>query len=296
MPSASDEVQAIIRATFGSLDDGPPLQFLLDRGYTEERGWISMPSPDHVIKDDEGDCITFMCDEWDYGFGGPDRDGLKAMDELLARVGYGSNAPVAVAVAAPTDGGTVDGARILAHIKAMTPEQGRQSLIDAGIYSEDGTLREPYATGNVAQRLAEDEAEAAVVRPAEELVMRCGLRLEDGWKYFVSMRGHVMRRRPGPQIRDENGNKLPIPELIIPCAVECEEGFFYFVDTNGHVSRRRQGTLTQYEWANLPKVPVRTYTRAEVLKVIAETMEGALSGSFSGHCTPHEIFKKIIKD
>lgn len=34
--------------------------------------------------------------------------------------------------------------RVLADLRAMTPDQARQTLVDAGIYDQDGNLTEPY--------------------------------------------------------------------------------------------------------------------------------------------------------
>ena len=34
--------------------------------------------------------------------------------------------------------------RVIAALRAMTPEQARRTLVDAGIYDQDGNLTEPY--------------------------------------------------------------------------------------------------------------------------------------------------------
>jgi len=51
------------------INDGPPTAFLLARGYTFGRdGFIKKPVSAHKISEYEGECISFLCDEWDYGF------------------------------------------------------------------------------------------------------------------------------------------------------------------------------------------------------------------------------------
>ncbi len=66
MPSASDELRAKMREYFGDIDDGPPLKYLLDSGWTETSGILF--APDRPLTDKEGECINFLCDEWDYGW------------------------------------------------------------------------------------------------------------------------------------------------------------------------------------------------------------------------------------
>lgn len=70
MPQASDELRAAMQTRFGGngIDDGPPWEYLAARGYTERGGLIKMPSKDHEMTAEEGECIDFLCDEWDMAF------------------------------------------------------------------------------------------------------------------------------------------------------------------------------------------------------------------------------------
>lgn len=68
MPQATDKLRNIMRLRFDSNDSHPPWAFLASKGYTERMGFISLPSPLHKITEDEGDCIDFLCDEWDWAF------------------------------------------------------------------------------------------------------------------------------------------------------------------------------------------------------------------------------------
>lgn len=71
MPQASDELRARMQERFGdSIADGPPWEFLKSRGYTERGGLIKPPNPNHNITEDEGECVDFLCDEWDWAFVG----------------------------------------------------------------------------------------------------------------------------------------------------------------------------------------------------------------------------------
>lgn len=68
MPTASDELREEIRKMFnGTIDCKEPLQFLLDKGYTEKAGMIR-PAPRHIPTTEEWTCIEFLCDEWDFGY------------------------------------------------------------------------------------------------------------------------------------------------------------------------------------------------------------------------------------
>lgn len=66
MPQASDEQRALMTRWFGDISDSGPWAFLLARGYTERQGWIFKPTPAHTISEYEGECIDFLCDEWDW--------------------------------------------------------------------------------------------------------------------------------------------------------------------------------------------------------------------------------------
>jgi hypothetical protein len=69
MPQATDEQRALMKKWFGdSIDDRPPTEFLLSHGYTcDKDGFWIKPVPSHTISETEGECLDFLCDEWDYG-------------------------------------------------------------------------------------------------------------------------------------------------------------------------------------------------------------------------------------
>jgi hypothetical protein len=69
MPQASDEQRALMERWFGDpIDDGAPRRFLLSHGYTESKGFWRKPTPAHTVSHAEGECIDFLCDEWDFAF------------------------------------------------------------------------------------------------------------------------------------------------------------------------------------------------------------------------------------
>lgn len=68
MPTASDELRNKMRQRFGDIDLTGPQQHLLAQGYSINHGRIVLPNPIHRVTDDEGDCIDFLCDEWDFDF------------------------------------------------------------------------------------------------------------------------------------------------------------------------------------------------------------------------------------
>lgn len=51
-----------------AIDDSGPMNFLVEADYTERAGMIYMPSDGYSMTEKEGDCLDFMCDEWDYAF------------------------------------------------------------------------------------------------------------------------------------------------------------------------------------------------------------------------------------
>lgn len=69
MPSATDESHEAMRKMFGKyVGDEEPLKFLHDHGYTDEAGMLHPPTFGHPVTNEEWACISFLCDEWDYGF------------------------------------------------------------------------------------------------------------------------------------------------------------------------------------------------------------------------------------
>jgi hypothetical protein len=71
MPSASDRQRKLMKKWFGDpiLDTGP-FAFLYSHGYTERNGVWFKPTPSHSMSIEECECISFLCDEWDYGYAG----------------------------------------------------------------------------------------------------------------------------------------------------------------------------------------------------------------------------------
>lgn len=69
MPQATDEQRALMEKWFGdSVDMRGPYAFLMSRGYRDDRGMIVPPVPSHKVSREEGECIDFLCDEWDFGW------------------------------------------------------------------------------------------------------------------------------------------------------------------------------------------------------------------------------------
>jgi hypothetical protein len=69
MPQATDELRARMKARFGDeIADGPPWEYLVSRGYAQRGYMIFMPSAEHKMTEEEGECIDFLCDEWDWAF------------------------------------------------------------------------------------------------------------------------------------------------------------------------------------------------------------------------------------
>lgn len=66
MPSASDEDQEWARREFGSIDDGPIVDWLGQRGFVLDVGF-TWTKPDRDITRKELRAVQFLCDEWDYG-------------------------------------------------------------------------------------------------------------------------------------------------------------------------------------------------------------------------------------
>ena len=67
MPQADKEVCDLMEKWFGSpIDEGPPLSFLLSRGYKEKNGFISHEVMSHKPTEEENICIEFLICEWDF--------------------------------------------------------------------------------------------------------------------------------------------------------------------------------------------------------------------------------------
>lgn len=70
MPTSPDWVRDLMIKWFGDIDAGPPLKFLLARGYVEKRGMLFPPVSAHKVSSYEWECICFLCDEWDFAYSG----------------------------------------------------------------------------------------------------------------------------------------------------------------------------------------------------------------------------------
>lgn len=70
MPQASDEQRAQMAKWFGGngIDDGPPMRFLLARGWTERGGMWRKPTEGYTPSYYEWACLEFLCDEWDHAY------------------------------------------------------------------------------------------------------------------------------------------------------------------------------------------------------------------------------------
>lgn len=77
MPQASDTQRALMQEWFGDpVDDSGPMQFLLARGWTEDRGgMLYPPTPSYTMSIYEAECLMFLICEWDYD----------AVDDLYVR-------------------------------------------------------------------------------------------------------------------------------------------------------------------------------------------------------------------
>lgn len=68
-PSASDESREEMRKMFGDpVSPNGPYRYLKDKGYVEDAGMLKPPKSSHLVTTEEWACISFLCDEWDYGF------------------------------------------------------------------------------------------------------------------------------------------------------------------------------------------------------------------------------------
>jgi hypothetical protein len=53
-----------------AIDDAPPTQYLVGKGWKFRGGLIEKPASDYKPGQKEWDCLYFLCDEWDYGYEG----------------------------------------------------------------------------------------------------------------------------------------------------------------------------------------------------------------------------------
>lgn len=73
MPQASSELRLRMKAMFGSeIDEGGPIRFLKRAGYALNRDFTWTPKPGVTtaseMTKDEADCMSFLVDEWDFGW------------------------------------------------------------------------------------------------------------------------------------------------------------------------------------------------------------------------------------
>lgn len=69
MPTASDELRGLMNEMFGDpVSDAGPIQYLEERGYRLLDSWSwRKPTLTHKVTEEEGLCIAFLQDEWDFG-------------------------------------------------------------------------------------------------------------------------------------------------------------------------------------------------------------------------------------
>lgn len=68
MPQATDALRKRMEDRFGDpIDDYAPWKFLADRGYTSSH-FVIRPPDGHAVTEEEGECIDFLCDEWDWSY------------------------------------------------------------------------------------------------------------------------------------------------------------------------------------------------------------------------------------
>lgn len=68
MPQATDARRAQYRKWFGTIDAGPGMTYMIERGwtYTRDHEWVH-DHPQHRATRKEVDVVTFLCHEWDFG-------------------------------------------------------------------------------------------------------------------------------------------------------------------------------------------------------------------------------------
>lgn len=71
MPSSSDAQRQLMHTWFGDCDTIGPMQFLFARGWTEEAGMYTKPTPTYNPSVYEVECLLFLRDEWDFDFHKP---------------------------------------------------------------------------------------------------------------------------------------------------------------------------------------------------------------------------------
>lgn len=71
MPTATKELRNKMGELFGHgldydfVDDWPPTEYLLNRGWTEKGGVWTQPK-DRTVTPEEWDCMNFLFQEWDH--------------------------------------------------------------------------------------------------------------------------------------------------------------------------------------------------------------------------------------
>lgn len=81
MPQASETQRAQMAKWFPrgaggfdndfGVDDGAPYEFLMARGWTDNGGLLSKPTPSYNVSYYEVQILLFLRDEWDYDFHKP---------------------------------------------------------------------------------------------------------------------------------------------------------------------------------------------------------------------------------
>ena len=68
-----------------------------------------------------------------------------------------------------------------------------------------------------------------------EVLVRCGIKRESGWLYFVDKRGNAARVRMARKGQKTDKKQ----EVLHKAGVKREKGYLYFIDKGGNIARAR---------------------------------------------------------
>lgn len=69
MPTASEALRDKMGEYFGErIELSPPLEFLKSLGWRDEAGMLRRPEGRNIA-DKEWECVHFLVEEWDFGYG-----------------------------------------------------------------------------------------------------------------------------------------------------------------------------------------------------------------------------------
>ncbi|HPC36011.1 MAG TPA: hypothetical protein P5268_08150 [Candidatus Marinimicrobia bacterium] len=67
-----------------------------------------------------------------------------------------------------------------------------------------------------------------------EKVMKCGVKKEKGYLYYLDKNGNIARSKMA-----RGGNKGGGAQVLQKCGIKRQEGYLYFIDKDGDVSRAK---------------------------------------------------------